>query len=82
MRLICFTLLIIVSVAAPWWFALPLWAGYVFVFRGYEIIALGLLCDAYFGAGGFYQALYTLSASAFCLLAEVLRPRIAFYKVE
>lgn len=82
MRLIFLAPLIIVSVVVPWWLALPLWAGYVFAFRGYELIVLGVLLDAYFGAGGLYQALYTLSAAALCLLAEMLRPRMAFYEVE
>ena len=78
MRLLYILLLVIVSVIAPWWCTLILWIPYAFRFRAYELIALGILLDAYFGYATLWHIFYTVSATVLYFGVELLRPRIAF----
>jgi hypothetical protein len=79
MRFAYFILLGIVSVTMPWWLVLPLSALYAFFFRSYEIIALGVALDAYFGYALPWHVFYTVCALGLCLFLEPIRPRIALY---
>lgn len=79
MRLVCFIGLVVGSVVLPWWFLLPLWTLYAFAFQAYELIALGMLLDAYFGYAMPWHVFYTVTATLVCIGAELVKPRIAFY---
>lgn len=79
MRPLYFMSIVIASVVLPWWLVLPLWVCYACVFRPYELIALGVLLDAYFGYAMPWHVFYTLNAAILFLVAEFLKPRVALY---
>lgn len=82
-RLIFFVGVSLASITLPWWAVLPLWAVYALAYTGYELVVLGILLDAYFGysAGGLH-IFYTAAAAGICILATLIKPRIAWYHDE
>jgi len=80
MRLLYFLIVLITAVALPWWIALPFFAFYAFRFQAYELIALGVLLDAYFGYMLPWHVAYTTAAGVLCIVAELLKPRISLYE--
>lgn len=82
MRIVYFIVLLFCAGVLPWWLILLLFAWYAFAYRGYELIALGVLLDAYFGYAFPWHVVYTLAAGGIVLCAEVLKPRIALYTTD
>ena len=78
MHFISFIIVVCVSVVLPWWLVLPIWVFYGFRFGGYELIALGVLLDAYFGYGASWNVFYVLAAVVICIVVAVVKPRMRF----
>lgn len=79
MRLIYFIAIVVASVVLAWWLVVLLWVLYALMFRAYELIALGILLDAYFGYVLPWHVFYTVAATLVCIGASVLKPRMMFY---
>ena len=78
MRPVYFIGVVIVSVIAPWWLTMLFFAWYAVQSRAYELVALGMLLDAYFGYTLPWQCVYTAVAAGLYIAAELLKPRLAF----
>ncbi len=76
MRVLSFILIVCISFVCPWWALAPIWLAYAVRHSAYELIVLGCMLDAYFGAT-FFHATYTAMAVVVCVGMEWLRPRIA-----
>ena len=80
MRIAAFFITFVLTVMLPWWLVVPLWALYVLVYDGYELVVFGVCMDAYVGIGGVWSMLYTSAATVIVICGLLIRPRLAFYR--
>ena len=66
----------------PLYVALPFVVLYALWRPAYELIIIGMLIDAQFGSIASFGYIYTLTFGTLVLLAEVLKPHLAFYNEE
>lgn len=65
---------------APWWMCALYAAGYALWRPAYELVPLGVIVDAHFGAfSGGAGVWYTLLFTTLLFTAETLKPRLSYY---
>lgn len=77
-RIIAFFTLLILSTMVPLLVFVPAALAYALVWRGYELILLGMLIDAYFGVD-VVVPYYTLITGSLVAVAEWVKPSLLVY---
>lgn len=77
-RIIVFFTLLVLSTMMPLFVFVPAALMYALVWRGYELIMLGMLIDAYFGVD-VVVPYYTLIAGFLVASAEWVKPSLLVY---
>ena len=80
-RILFFTALLLIGLMLPWYFVLFGMLAYVFVYRGYEVLFVGVLLDAQFGISSF-SLVYTSISAGMLVVAEFVKPHIVLYERE
>jgi len=77
-RIVAGLVITLVGLLASPWLVLPVAMLHALAWFGLELILIGAVFDAYFGAGHGVPH-YTLIAISLVVVAEWLKPRLSFY---
>ena len=78
MRVISFITLLFLSTLLPWYLILPFAFVYALFWEAYELIAIGVCIDAYFGTHHVLPY-YTIVVSCMLIVLEWAKPHLLIY---
>lgn len=81
MRVLMFTILIVLFLLFPWWVGMGCALLYAYRFHAYELIPLGIFLDALFApAYDPSSLLYITGLLAITITLEYVKPFLSFYE--